>query len=84
MRAFDLIGGTSTGAIIATALALGHGGQKSAISICGLGPRVFRWPALRLPGWQAKFDAEALRREIVGHRRRPHARQRPICRPASA
>ncbi len=63
---FDFIGGTSTGAIVATGLALGY----SAAEICDfyfrLAPRIFRKPFFRLPVWQAKFDAEALRREIAG------------------
>ena len=63
--AFDLIGGTSTGAIIATALALGHTARDIRDFYLSMGPRVFRKPWVRLPGWQAKFDAEALREELV-------------------
>jgi len=63
---FDLIGGTSTGAIIATALALGHTAKEIREFYLRLGPSVFRRPFFRLPGWQAKFDAEALRRQLVG------------------
>jgi hypothetical protein len=63
---FDLIGGTSTGAIIATALALGNSARQIRDFYVEMGPKVFRGPWLRLPGWQAKFDAEALRRAIVG------------------
>ncbi len=62
---FDLIGGTSTGAIIATALALGHTAAEVRDFYLNMGPRVFRAPKLRLPGWQAKFDAQALRREVI-------------------
>jgi len=62
---FDLIGGTSTGAIIATALALGYSARDIRDFYVRMGPKVFRRPWLRLPGWQAKFDAEALRREIL-------------------
>ena len=69
---FDLIGGTSTGAIIATALALGYKAAEIRDFYFRLGPRVFRRPKLRLPGWQAKFDARALAREleeIIGSRK---------------
>jgi len=61
---FDLIGGTSTGAIIATGLALGYSAQQMREFYFRLAPRVFRRTP-RLLGWQAKFDARALRREIV-------------------
>jgi predicted acylesterase/phospholipase RssA len=63
---FDLIGGTSTGAIIATGLALGHRVAQIRDFYFELGPRVFKRPALRLPGWHAKFDAAALARELRG------------------
>jgi uncharacterized protein len=69
---FDLIGGTSTGAIIATALALGYKAADIRSFYFRLGPRVFKRPKLRLPGWQAKFDARALARElddIIGSRK---------------
>ncbi|MGA2794832.1 MAG: patatin-like phospholipase family protein [Roseiarcus sp.] len=69
---FDLIGGTSTGAIIATGLALGHKVAQIRDFYFGLGPRVFKRPLLRLPGWHAKFDARALARElsaIIGPRK---------------
>jgi uncharacterized protein len=69
---FDLIGGTSTGAIVATALALGYNAADIRDFYFRLGPRVFKRPKLRLPGWQAKFDARALSREledIIGSRK---------------
>ena len=62
---FDLIGGTSTGAIVATALALGYSATQVRDFYFQLAPKVFRKPRFRLHGWQAKFDAEALRRELV-------------------
>jgi hypothetical protein len=68
---FDLIGGTSTGAIIATALALGYKAAQIREFYFRLGPTVFKRPWLRLPGWHAKFDALALSRqleEIIGSR----------------
>jgi uncharacterized protein len=61
---FDLIGGTSTGAVIAGALALGYGTAGLKDFYLRLAPRVFRRPFWRIIGWHAKFDAEALRREI--------------------
>jgi len=61
---FDLIGGTSTGAIVATALALGISAAEIREFYLRMGPRIFRRPWLRMPGWQAKFDAQALRDEI--------------------
>jgi len=69
---FDLVGGTSTGAIIAGALALGYGTAYLKHFYFKLAPRVFRKPWWRMMYWHAKFDAEALRREIesvVGERK---------------
>jgi len=63
---FDFIGGTSTGAIVATGLALGYSAAEIRDFYFRLAPRIFRKPFFRLPFWQAKFDAEALRREITG------------------
>lgn len=68
---FDLIGGTSTGAVIAGALALGHLTEDLKHFYLRLAPRVFRRPFWRIMGLQAKFDARALRHEIeqvVGER----------------
>jgi len=68
---FDLIGGTSTGAIIATALALGFRASQIREFYERLAPRVFYKPFYRLIGWQAKFDSRRLLqelREIVGAR----------------
>ena len=62
---FDLIGGTSTGAIIATGLALGHSATALRDFYRRLAPMIFKKPFFRLPGWQAQFDAEALRRELL-------------------
>jgi uncharacterized protein len=61
---FDLVGGTSTGAVIAGALALGYRTADLKDFYLRLAPRVFRRPLWRVIGWHAKFDAEALRREI--------------------
>lgn len=63
---FDLVGGTSTGAIIACALALGHTTAEIKDFYLRLAPRVFKKPHWRIPGLQAKFDARALVDEING------------------
>lgn len=67
---FDLIGGTSTGAIIATALALGHSASDVRDFYLRLGPHVFhkKWHVV---GLQAKFDAALLQGEldsVIGQR----------------
>jgi len=61
---FDLCGGTSTGAIIACALALGHTISEIKDFYLRLAPRVFKRSLWRLPGLQSKFDARALTDEI--------------------
>jgi hypothetical protein len=61
---FDLIGGTSTGSIIAGALAMGYTIQDVKRFYLELAPRVFQRPFWRIMGLQAKFDARALREEI--------------------
>lgn len=61
---FDLIGGTSTGAIIATCLALGMSVAEVASLYEGLAPRIFARSWRRIPGWQAKFDARSLAAEL--------------------
>lgn len=61
---FDLIGGTSTGAIIAAGLALGYRAAEIRDFYFQLAPRVFKPPLLRLSGWQAKFDAQELARQL--------------------
>ena len=63
---FDLIGGTSTGAIIATGLALGHSVDALIEFYQRIAPRVFRQPTVPLPGWKAIFDAKALAKELEG------------------
>jgi uncharacterized protein len=62
---FDLVGGTSTGAIIAGIIALGYRTQDLKRFYMELAPRVFRRSFTRIQGWHAKFDAEALRKELV-------------------
>jgi hypothetical protein len=63
---FDLIGGTSTGAIIAVALTLGYNVDQIHDFYLQLAPKVFRPPRLKLPGVTPKFDARALTRELYG------------------
>jgi predicted acylesterase/phospholipase RssA len=61
---FDLIGGTSTGAIIATGLALGLSVAKLREHYLELAPLVFKPPWVKLPGWRALFDAQTLQRQL--------------------
>lgn len=62
---FDLIGGTSTGAIIATALSLGYRASDLNEFYTQLAPRIFKRSRLRILGWQAKFDAKRLIAELA-------------------
>lgn len=62
---FDLIGGTSTGSLIATALALGYTIDQVKDFYLTRASRVFKKPFWRLPGLQSKFDARALIDEIT-------------------
>ena len=69
--AFDLIGGTSTGAIISGGLALGHSASAMRDLYARLAPRVFQRNMWRIKGLRAKFDAARLREElkaIIGDR----------------
>jgi uncharacterized protein len=69
---FDLIGGTSTGSIIATLLALGWRVAEIRDLYERLGPLVFKHPWHRVVGWQAKFDGRKLKSEcerLLGTRR---------------
>jgi hypothetical protein len=61
---FDLIGGTSTGAIIAGALALGYRAADVRKFYQSLGPRVFRRSFWRLAGFMSKFDRRSLIAEL--------------------
>ena len=62
---FDLIGGTSTGSLIATALTLGYTIDQVKDFYLTRASRVFKKPFWRLPGLQSKFDARALIDEIT-------------------
>ena len=61
---FDLIGGTSTGAIVAAGLALGRSADDLAELYRRLGPRVFRGGGLRVPLPQPRFDPKRLEKVI--------------------
>jgi uncharacterized protein len=68
---FDFIGGTSTGAIIAGALALGYRTEQVKDFYVRLAPSAFKGSRWRIPVLQAKFDASGLRTQIeavVGRR----------------
>jgi hypothetical protein len=61
---FDLIGGTSTGAIIAAGLALGKDAEYLRELYHRLGPMVFRKHMPRIWGVQSRFDPKGLERVI--------------------
>jgi len=62
---FDLIGGTSTGSIIAAALALGYRASEIHDFYQQLAPRIFKRSFFRLLGWHAKFDSKNLMQELA-------------------
>ena len=61
---FDLIGGTSTGAIVAAGLALGRSADDLAELYRRLGPRVFHGGGFRVPLLQPRFDPKRLEKVI--------------------
>jgi uncharacterized protein len=61
---FHLVGGTSTGAIIAGALALGYRCDQVKHFYTNLAPLVFKRQRWTIPVLQAKFGAQGLRKEI--------------------
>jgi uncharacterized protein len=63
---YDLIGGTSTGAIIATALALGLSVDDVIELYMALGPEVFGRSAGDGVFLQTKFESKKLRRALQG------------------
>ncbi len=64
---FDLVGGTSAGAIIAVGLALGYRVADVRALYRDVVPKVFRSSWLRVGGWRAKFDADLLMVELRRH-----------------
>lgn len=63
---FDLIGGSSAGAIIASALALNHTTAELRDLYLELAPKVFKRSFTRIVGVHPLFDARRLRREFRG------------------
>lgn len=61
---FDLIGGTSTGAIIAGGLAIGMSASEVRDLYDRLAPNVFRRSRWRILGLQAKFTFKELQKEL--------------------
>jgi patatin-like phospholipase len=61
---FHLIGGTSTGSIIAGALALGHSAAQVRRFYTELAPRAFKRQRWSIPVLHSKFEVRGLRREI--------------------
>jgi len=61
---FDFIGGTSTGAIIAGALALGHRTDEIRDFYTRLAPHAFKRDFRRVPVFQTRFDVRGLRGDL--------------------
>ena len=61
----QLIGGTSTGAIIGGALALGKSAEEIKAFYLELTPKIFKRSRFRIPGIQSVFDAASLKQEII-------------------
>jgi len=61
---FDLIGGTSTGSIIATGLALGFSVERLQSLYRSLSEEVFKKPLLRLGVFSSKFPKEPLMKAL--------------------
>jgi hypothetical protein len=59
---FDLIGGTSVGAILSAGLALGHTTDEAIADFRKMGPRLFRQKGVRIPFVQARFDPRIIER----------------------
>ncbi|MBL8329322.1 MAG: patatin-like phospholipase family protein [Rubrivivax sp.] len=63
---FDLIAGTSTGAIIAAALSLGMSVEEVHQHYLALGKVVFKRSLLRWGALRAKFDADKVKEALIG------------------
>src|ERR1700753_1216313 len=59
---FDLIGGTSGGALLAAGLALGPRADDFLASVNGMGPRLFGNRSFRIPFFQARIDPKLIER----------------------
>jgi uncharacterized protein len=62
---FDMIGGTSSGAIIAAAMALGCRVSEIRTFYEQLAPKIFKKSFFRLKGWQIKFVSRRLIQELT-------------------
>ena len=63
---FDLIAGTSTGAIIAAALSVGMSVDEVYAHYLALGKFVFKRSLLRWGALRAKYDADDVRKALIG------------------
>src|ERR1700682_6337846 len=61
---FDLVGGASTGAIIAGGVTLGYRAREIKDFLLRLAPFAFKRQNWRVPLLQARFDARGLRKQI--------------------
>ena len=61
---FDMIGGTSSGAILAGGIALGYSIDEMRDFFLHLAPKVFHRSPWRLAGYHSKFDSRKLQAEL--------------------
>lgn len=61
---FDFIGGTSSGAILASGVAIGLSTRELRDFFLRLAPSVFHRSPWRLPGFQSRFDSKRLQQEL--------------------
>lgn len=62
---FDLIGGTSVGAILSAGLALGRTTDEAIADFRKMGPRLFRQRGFRIPFIQARFDPRIMEKLLA-------------------
>jgi patatin-like phospholipase/acyl hydrolase len=74
---FHLVGGTSTGSIIAGAIALGFSAAQVKELYTTLAPLAFVRKRTAIPILQAKFDVSGITRRDREDRRRSRAAERP-------
>ena len=65
-QSFDLVGGVSTGAVMATAVALGMRAERIVAFYRDDAPKVFRRNRFKIPGFRPLFDAEDLWGHYMG------------------